>query len=644
MKQAKYILFFIFSILLTNVYSSEVSIEDFFKDSEFSSVKISPDGRYFATYMEDKTTSRIVIIERESNKILYAHSFGDDMYHGRYFWLNNDRIGVAAAKKFGSLANPREIGQFLAFNADGSKREMIIGDVTLKASRVSRSSVGRAYFEIVDTLEDNNKKILVNFYDKSYPTLFEVDIYTGRKKKLSTSPAQRGDILLDEDKVVRAAWGENTSNEKVFYYRKSSDDDWELHSKRKFGDGSITPLSFTDDGKNLIVLCSINNPITGVCKYYPESKELEEIYRHPKVDVEFTFADKDSDQPIAAVIFDGKPEYIWLDKKAPLGRKIRALEKTFPNYIVGLRSETSNGEEVVISVRNDRDPGGFYSFNTVTNQLTDLGMNRRGWINPEDMAEMKPISFKARDGLEINGYLTLPKGKTKNLPMVMLVHGGPHGVRDYWGYDSEVQLLANRGYAVMQLNYRGSGGYGQEFLESGFLKWGAEMQDDLTDGALWAVNEGIVDKDRLCIYGASYGGYAALMSSVREPDLYKCAIGYVGVYDVESFTSVGNIPGFRAGAAYLKTVIPEDPETRKAFSPSKQVRKIKAELFLVHGKMDRQAHYKNYEILTRELDAIGKNYKSMVKDTEEHGFTIEENKIELYNEMIAFLDENIGET
>ena len=142
---------------------------------------------------------------------------------------------------------------------------------------MSRSTVGRDYFEIVDTLEDNNKKLLVNFYDKSYPTLFEVDIYTGRKKKLSTSPAQRGDILLDEDKVVRAAWGENTSNESVFYYRRSSKDDWELHSQRKFGDGAITPLSFTDDGKNLIVLCSINNPITGVCKYYPESKELEEI-------------------------------------------------------------------------------------------------------------------------------------------------------------------------------------------------------------------------------------------------------------------------------------------------------------------------------------------------------------------------------
>ena len=134
------------------------------------------------------------------------------------------------------------------------------------------------------------------------------------------------------------------------------------------------------------------------------------------------------------------------------------------------------------------------------------------------------------------------------------------------------------------------------------------------------------------------------MSSVREPDLYKCAIGYVGVYDVDSFTSVGNIPNYRAGAAYLKKVIPEDPETQRAFSPSKQVSKIKADLFLIHGKMDRQAHYKNYEILTEALDDIGKSYKSMVKDKEEHGFVEEENRIELYSEMIKFLDRNIGNT
>ena len=647
MNSLKNIVISVFLLSLTPFLSSEVSVEDFFKDSEFNSVQISPNGKYFATYMEAKDTSRIVIIERSTNKVIYAHSFGDDMFHGRYMWLNNERVGVAAAKRFGSLAGPREIGQFLAFNPDGSKMKMIIGDVTRKATRVSRSSVGRSYFEIVDRLlEDDGyfdkNHILVNFYEKSYPTLFKVNVYTGKKTKLSTSPAQRGNILLDKDKVVRVAWGENNSNQNVFYYRSSANSEWELHGQYDYGKGTITPMSFTEDGENLLVMCSINKSIKGVCEYDPKKRKLIEKFRHPTVDVEFAIWQRDLEEPIGLVTYDGKPETIWLNKEATNGKKLRALEKTFPGYVVREASSTIKEDELVISVGNDRDPGGYYVFNTITNELKDLGMNRRGWIKANQMAEMEPIKFNARDGLEINGYLTRPLGESSNLPLIMMVHGGPHGVRDYWRHNSEAQFLANRGYAVMQLNYRGSGGYGRDFLQSGFLKWGTAMQDDLTDGIQWAVEEGIADKERLCIYGASYGGYAALMSSVREPDLYKCAIGYVGVYDVESFTSVGNIPNYRAGAAYLKQVIPEDKETRKAFSPSKQVNKIKANLFLVHGKMDRQAHFKNYEILTEALDNIGKDYKSMVKDKEEHGFVIEENRIELYEEMIKFLDENIG--
>ena len=647
MNSLKTIVISVFLLSLTPFLSSEVSVEDFFKDSEFNSVQISPNGKYFATYMEAKDTSRIVIIERSTNKVIYAHSFGDDMFHGRYMWLNNERVGVAAAKRFGSLAGPREIGQFLAFDPDGSKMKMIIGDVTRKATRVSRSSVGRSYFEIVDRLlEDDGyfdeNHILVNFYEKSYPTLFKVNVYTGKKTKLSTSPAQRGNILLDKDKVVRVAWGENNSNQNVFYYRSSANSEWELHGQYDYGKGTITPMSFTEDGENLLVMCSINKSIKGVCEYDPKKRKLIEKFRHPTVDVEFAIWQRDLEEPIGLVTYDGKPETIWLNKEATNGKKLRALEKTFPGYVVREASSTIKEDELVISVGNDRDPGGYYVFNTITNELKDLGMNRRGWIKANQMAEMEPIKFNARDGLEINGYLTRPLGESSNLPLIMMVHGGPHGVRDYWRHNSEAQFLANRGYAVMQLNYRGSGGYGRDFLQSGFRKWGTAMQDDLTDGIQWAVEEGIADKERLCIYGASYGGYAALMSSVREPDLYKCAIGYVGVYDVESFTSVGNIPNYRAGAAYLKQVIPEDKETRKAFSPSKQVNKIKANLFLVHGKMDRQAHFKNYEILTKALDDIGKDYKSMVKDKEEHGFVIEENRIELYEEMIKFLDENIG--
>ena len=637
----------LYLFLTFNLSSTEVSVQDFFKDNEFNSVKISPNGDYFATYMEDKDTSRIVIIERSTNKIIYAHSFGDDMFHGRYMWLNDQRIGVAAAKRFGGLSAPREIGQFVAFNPDGSKKKYIIGDVTQKASRVSRSSVGRSYFEIVSMLLKDDEHydrdhILVNFYEKSYTTLFKVNIYTGKKTKISTSPTQRGGIVLDKNKVVRAAFGENNKNQNVFYYRRSVDSEWELHGVYDYGEGKIVPWTFTEDGERLLVSCSVNNSVEGLCEYDPETRILKEKYRHPVVDISGGIWQNDLEEPIGLVVADGRVKNVWLNEKAMKGRKIRALEKTFSDYRVVVTSSTINEEEMVLRVGSDKDPGGYYIFNTVSNELKDLDMNRRGWIKASEMAVMEPIKFKARDGLEINGYLTRPNESKGNLPMIMMVHGGPHGVRDYWGYDQEAQFLANRGYAVMQLNYRGSGGYGRDFLKAGFLKWGTAMQDDLTDGVLWAINEGIADKNRLCIYGASYGGYAALMSSVREPDLYKCAIGYVGVYDVDSFTSVGNIPNYRAGAAYLNQVIPEDAATRKAFSPSKQVNKIKANLFLIHGKMDRQAHYKNYEILTEALDGIGKEYKSMVKDKEEHGFVEEENKIELYEEMIKFLDENIG--
>jgi dipeptidyl aminopeptidase/acylaminoacyl peptidase len=204
------------------------------------------------------------------------------------------------------------------------------------------------------------------------------------------------------------------------------------------------------------------------------------------------------------------------------------------------------------------------------------------------------------------------------------------------------QYLANRGYAVMQVNYRGSGGYGDDFLSKGFMHWGDTMQDDLTDAVNWAVDKGIVDKERMCIYGASYGGYAAMMSASREPDLYKCAIGYVGVYDVKSFTTVGNIPSFRAGVAYLQTVIPSDPETRDKFSPTMQADKIKAAIFLIHGRDDKQAHFQNYELMAKKLKSIGKPFKSMVKRDEEHGFYNRENVYELYVELDSFLSEHIG--
>ncbi len=630
-------------VFSSNYIFSELPVENFYKFTEFSNLIISPSGKYFASEVDAEKTSGVVIIERASMKVIHTQSFGKDQYTAGFRWLNNERIGIRVGKRFGGLERPKGTIFYWALNADGTKQKLIMGSLApQRLSRSSREPTNIGWNEVIDTLDDDENHILVSIFEKASPTIYKVNIYTGSKRKVQTAPARS--LLLDSDKVIRTSVGENNSNETVFYYRPSKNDEWEHHATYKFGEGSILPLAFDKDGKNLIVECSDkDNPITGICLYNPETYKLTTIYRDKTVDPAGYIWDSENEIPVGVVLHDGIPRIHWIDKEAKIGKKMRALEKTFKGYKVRIASSTKDEVELVIGVSSDRDPGGYYLFNTETNELKDLNLNRRGWTQVGQMVKNEPFSYQSRDGLTIHGFLHRPKGESTNLPLVLYVHGGPHGVRDYWGFDGEAQFLANRGFAVMQINYRGSGGYGNAFLKAGFNKWGNVMQDDLTDGVQWAIDQGIVDKDRICIYGASYGGYAAMMSASREPDLYQCAIGYVGVYDVDSFTSVGNIPGWRGGRAYLKTVIPQDDETRKAFSPTEQARKIKAAIFLIHGKDDKQAHFQNYKLMTKKLDSLGKEYKSMVKDGEEHGFYKRENVYELAEELDKFLSEHIGD-
>jgi dipeptidyl aminopeptidase/acylaminoacyl peptidase len=215
-------------------------------------------------------------------------------------------------------------------------------------------------------------------------------------------------------------------------------------------------------------------------------------------------------------------------------------------------SSSTDGRKRVVFVDSDTNPGDFYLFDQASGSLSKL-VSSMSWIKPAQMASMEPIELSARDGLKLRGYLTRPLGKeaAKQLPMVVLVHGGPYGVRDNWAFDPEVQLLASRGYAVLQVNFRGSDGYGHAFARAGFGEWGGKMQDDVTDATRWAITQGIADAKRICIYGASYGGYAALEGAVKEPDLYQCAIGNSGVYDLRLMHSRGDIHESEHGEAYL---------------------------------------------------------------------------------------------
>jgi acylaminoacyl-peptidase len=298
----------------------------------------------------------------------------------------------------------------------------------------------------------------------------------------------------------------------------------------------------------------------------------------------------------------------------------------------------------ILSVRSANHPVEFYIYDIKNKQLSYL-LNASPWLKAEQLAQTQAIFYKSRDGLDIHAILTLPDNKeAKNLPLIMLPHGGPHGPRDYLDYDSDAKVLAQHGYAVLQPNFRGSGGFGRSFLQAGYQNWGTTMIDDMTDGVLHLVKEGIVDQNRVCAYGGSYGGYAALMSAVREPDLYKCTVGFVGVFDLNLMYTDGDIPQRKSGINYLEMAIGRDQQRLDAQSPIKHLDKLKAPVFIIHGKEDQRVPIIHADRLRAELEKRNHPFEWLVKEKEGHGFYKPENNVERWEKMLAFFDKYIGDS
>ena len=269
-------------------------------------------------------------------------------------------------------------------------------------------------------------------------------------------------------------------------------------------------------------------------------------------------------------------------------------------------------------------------------------ISRSDWIDVDRSASVKPIALKARDGLPLHGFLTLPAGSNgRNLPMVVMPHGGPFDIFDSGQYDRETQMLAAAGYAVLQVNFRGSGNYGRAHTQAGAQQWGAAMQDDVTDATRWAISEGIADARRICIYGASYGAYSAMMGAAREPGLYQCAAGYVGVYDLPMMYTRGDIQDRGSGVTYLREWL-GDPAKLGAVSPVNLAERIKVPVFLAAGGEDKRAPIQHTERMEAALKRTGTPVESLYYKTEGHGFYTEAHRSEYYDKLLAFLARSLG--
>ncbi len=423
---------------------------------------------------------------------------------------------------------------------------------------------------------------------------------------------------------------EDYSSELYYYDQKK----WHQIPSDKFGE-RLTAIAVNNSDDGLIILDQFNARQQGLSelKFKDASRRL--IYRDPVVEVSSVALTQLERQAYALRVDDGKPAYLILEGQQKEAQIFKELVAALPGSAVHITSRTDDDNIWVVFSYSDDHAGTYYLYRKDKNSLVEL-MQRKPELSQIQFAKTEPVQFSASDQTKVHGYITRA-AKADSKSMVVLVHGGPHGIRDYWGFDNEVQLLSQAGFNVLQVNYRGSGGYGADFLKAGYRQWGGAVQQDIIAGTRWAISQGYAEQGKICIMGTSFGGYSAVQSAAIEPDLFSCAVAVSGVYELNLMKTDGDVPLRSFGISYLDEVLGTDPQELKLFSPVHRVATLKAPLLLAHGKKDKRAPMSQAEALREALDKHNKTYKWLEFDNERHGFYDPENRQRYFEQVTQFI-------
>lgn len=609
----------------------KIPVEDFFKNSQYSQLQISPNGKHLAALAPLKGHRNMVVLEVDDLSKAKALTGFDDFDVRTFFWGNDERIVFTLDKK------GTESFALYAVNRTGGKVK------TLVEPRISMGARSIRAATVSDRLREDPDHIMISYNKRRVesPDIYKLNINTGKKKLIEKNSGKSTGTVSDRAGNIRVRADLDGLNTEVLY-RKTADGEWQSLFKGNALNEGITPLAFDYDNETLYVASNIGRDRNAVYRYDLKNNKLGEmLFSHDEVDVAgpiFSYADK------KLIGFQYQTEKLQTELIDPTWKQLQArLDQAFPDDIVRISSTSDDEQQSIVSVFSDIKPVRYYLLDRKAGKLRFL-VNSRDWIKPEEMAPMKPITYQSRDGLTIHGYLTLPRDyKSGRIPLIVNPHGGPFGIRDSWGYNAEHQLFANRGYAVLQMNFRGSGGYGRKFEQAGYKQWGRKMQDDVSDAVKWAIDQDFADKGRVCIYGASYGGYATMAGLTFTPELYKCGINYVGVTDTELLFDT--MPkAWEIAEEVMKQQIgdPDDEGFMDSISPLAHVEKIQAPVLIIQGQADPRVNYKHATMLKSRMDSLDKPYEWLMKKDEGHGFRKEENVLEAYHMMDAFLAKHLN--
>lgn len=608
------------------------TVNDYFRKPSKFAFQFSPDGKY-VSYKERQNDGKVHVFikDTETDRVSMAIEEKEELIRG-YNWANNERL-IYSMDKGGD-----ENYHLFAVDIDGSNQKEL---TPFDEVRVS----------ILSTLKDQKDHMIISM-NKENLQIFEpykINIVSGEYEKLFTNDDPENPIQsydFDKEGNLRAYTKQENGTDYALFYKKG--DQFEKVITTNWKDNFyIIDFDYTSENPHeAFVLTNLESNTDEIVIYdFEQEKITKKLFTNETFDAGGIGISRKRDYEIDYYYYNGEKYHI-----IPVSETAKRLNEKFKaqfgNKDFYISSKTDNEDKYLLYVTSDKLYGKYYTYNSDNDEFKEI-IDLMPQLNEEDMAEMRPIKFQSRDGLTIYGYLTIPKAAIsgQKVPMIVNPHGGPYGPRDDWGFNPESQLFASRGYATLQVNYRGSGGYGKAFYLAGNKQIGRKMLDDLEDAVAYVKSMDIIDESKIAIYGGSYGGLATLGSLVKTPELYTCGIDYVGVSNL--FTFFKSFPPY--WKPYLKQVYeqwydendPEDQAIMKAVSPALNVDKITKPLFVVQGANDPRVNIDESDQVVANLRERGINTPYMVKYDEGHGFGREENRIELYQCMMGFFAQHL---
>lgn len=604
--------------------AARIPLKDFFDNPKISSAAISPDGRQLAFLAPEGTRMNVWVCNDPEN-LDSAKAITHDTQRGimHFAWTRDSRYVLFEQDRDGDE-------NFHVFRAD---------PLHPNAKAVDLTPMAGARAEVIDLPRGRHAEAIVatNSRDKHFFDAYRLDLKTGELQLIEKNPGDVDSWHVDSHGDIRACTAQVGTKTEI-RVRDSATGPFRTLATYTDED-SPTVHGFSADSTYLYFSSARDADAERLVKLDLKTGKETLIDADPDYDLSEVLISDRNNQLLGVAYNKDRLTYKPFDKQ--FARDLEILRKLHEGELL-FRSSTDDEQKWIIAYDSPTDPGATYLYDRATGHAQFL-YRPRPWLPHEGLADMQPISFQSRDGLTIHGYLTLPKGvAAKNLPTVLVVHGGPWA-RDEWGYDPEAQFLANRGFAVLQINYRGSTGYGKKFLNAGNREWGGKMLDDLIDGVDWIVRQGIADKKRIGIYGGSYGGYATLSALAFRPKVFACGVDYVGVSNLLTF--MNTIPPYWEtfrDLMYKRVGDPKiDQELLRARSPLFAADKIEAPLFVAQGYNDPRVNHTEADQIVRALKANGKPVEYLVKMDEGHGFENPENRLDFYEKMEAFLEKHL---